>query len=244
VKGCFHHSQPTTGKTVSPPVVEQRDDLLGSTFSISTTGYSFKEQQGTVEPLVTEHEITAIPYYLWANRGPAEMTVWIPYNENAVLPHPDPEPTLASRSRVISSFDTITLAGVNDQYVIPYNQNIPISNYYRWPMDDTIQWVQYIFEKSETVSCVKVYWYDNEPSRMTTWYDDSPWTCCRVPESWELFYLDENSHWQPVVALNEYGTEKYQFNELRFEPVFTRSLRMYVERHETCASGLQEWEVY
>lgn len=224
--------------------VEKRDDLLEGTYVINTTGYSLKENRGSEEPLVNEQEITAIPYYLWANRGPAEMTVWIPYTDDEAIPHPDPEPTLASRSGLISSFDTTTLAGVNDQYVIPYNQNIPISNYYRWPMDDTIQWVQYVFDKPETVSRVSVYWYDNEPSRMITWYDDSPWTCCRVPESWELFYLDKNGRWQPVEALNEYGTEKYQFNELRFEPVATRSLRMYVERHERCASGLQEWEVY
>ncbi len=224
--------------------VEKRDELLDGTYAITTTGYSFKKQQGNNEPLINEQEITAIPYYLWANRGPAGMMVWIPCKENAVIPHPVQELTIASRSRVISSYDTTTLAGVNDQYVIPYNQNIPISNYYRWPMDDTIQWVQYIFDKPETVSSARVYWYDNEPSTMTTYYDHKPWTCCRVPESWELFYLDDNERWQLVKALNEYGTEKYKYNELSFEPVTTSSLRMYVKRHERCASGLQEWEVY
>lgn len=224
--------------------MEERDDLMEGTYVINTTGHSFKEQSGSEETLISEQEITAIPYYLWANRGPAEMTVWIPYTKEAVSPVPVPENTIASRSRVLSSYDTTTLAGVNDQFVIPYNQNIPISNYYRWRMDDTIQWVQYVFDKPETVSSVRVYWYDNEPSRMTTWYDDNPWTCCRVPESWELFFLDGTGQSQPVKALNDYGREKYQFNELRFEPVTTSSLRMYVKRHERCASGLQEWEVY
>ena len=108
-------------------------------------------------------------------------------------------------------------------------------------MNDTIQWVQYLFEEPKKFSSAKAYWYDNEPSRMTTWYDDNPWTCCRVPESWELFYLDTKNEWQPVKALNEYGTKRDVYNEVNFEQVTTTSIRMVVKRHETCASGLQEW---
>jgi len=29
-------------------------------------------------------DFTAIPYYAWANRGPGEMTVWIPNQESAL----------------------------------------------------------------------------------------------------------------------------------------------------------------
>ncbi len=224
--------------------MEKDDDLFDGTYTIGTKGYSYKEQAGNENSVREEQEITAIPYYLWNNRGRSEMTVWIPYTEESVTPLPDPEPTLASTSRLLSSYDTITLSGVNDQYIIPYNQNIPISNYYRWPLKDATGWVQYIFNKPEKVSSVNVYWYDNEPSTMTTYYDHQPWTCCRVPESWSLHYLDNNGKWKAVKALNEYGTEPYKFNELKFEPVTTTSLRMYVKRHEKCAAGLIEWEVY
>jgi uncharacterized protein len=35
------------------------------------------------------HEFTAIPYYAWANRGPGEMTVWIPRTASGLI---EPEP--------------------------------------------------------------------------------------------------------------------------------------------------------
>lgn len=220
------------------------ESLFNGTIVLTTTGKAYKDnnkKNNNDKPVSMDQEVRAIPYYLWANRGSAEMVVWIPFEESAVTPLPELRQTLASRSRIISSYDTITLSGINDQFIIPYNQNIPISNYYRWPMEDTIQWVQYQFDKPETVSSTRVYWYDNEPSKMTTWYNDVPWTCCRVPVSWELFYLDDNKTWQPVVAINDYGTERDMYNELKFEPVITKSVRMIVKRHQTCASGLQEW---
>ena len=45
----------------------------------------------------TREEFTAIPYYAWAHRGRAQMTVWPAREISAV--HPRPEPTLASRSK-------------------------------------------------------------------------------------------------------------------------------------------------
>jgi hypothetical protein len=221
--------------------LEFREDLFDGTLALVTSGYSYKEQQNKQKIKSSKQKITAIPYYLWANRGRSEMAVWIPFQESVVTPTANTLPTLASKSKLISSYDTTTISGINDQLIIPYNQNIPISNYYRWPMNDTTQWVQYLFKEPETLSSAKAYWYDNEPSRMTTWYDDNPWTCCRVPESWELFYLDTKNEWQPVKALNEYGTKRDVYNEVNFEQVSTSSIRMVVKRHETCASGLQEW---
>lgn len=223
--------------------LEPNDAFSDGGFELVTSGYSYMEDRNSNQVFSVQQDIKAIPYYMWANRGPAEMIVWIPYDESTTTPYPDPPPSIASQSTILSSHDTITLSGINDNKIIPYNQNIPISNYYRWPMVDTIQWVQYLFDKDETVSSVEVYWYDNEPSRMTTWYNGMPWTCCRVPDSWEIFYLDNNNDWQPVRALNEYGTMKHTYNRVNFEPVNTKSLKMVVERHETCASGLQEWVV-
>ena len=112
--------------------------LPDGTFSLITTGFGFNEQDQS-EVLRKEQEITAIPYYLWANRGNAEMAVWIPYEESKVTPQPNPAHTIASGSQVLSSYDTTTLSYINDQAIIPYNQNIPMNRYYRWPMEDTIR---------------------------------------------------------------------------------------------------------
>jgi len=40
--------------------------------------YSFAPFRGKLKPI----KITAIPYFAWANRGPSEMTVWIPQAQN------------------------------------------------------------------------------------------------------------------------------------------------------------------
>ena len=223
--------------------LKENHELPYNCYELTTTGSDYKETGNSEKITITEHKVTAIPYYLWANRGPSDMLVWIPSTDSVVSAEPYHAPSIASTSKIISSYDTTTLSSINDRFIIPYHQNIPISNYYRWPMDDKNQWVQYKFKNPETVSSVQVYWYDNEPSTMTTWYNDIPWTCCRVPESWQLFYLTQNGTWKAVKALNEYGTEKYKFNKLRFEPVNTTSLKMTVKRHSTCASGIIEWIV-
>jgi hypothetical protein len=221
----------------------EMDDLDYKYYNITAQGTDFVRSSGEKDVLETKNSLVAIPYYLWANRGLSDMRVWLPRDETAVEPAINYAPSIASNSTVRASFDTTTLALINDRQVLPYNQNIPVTSYYRWPLDEITQWVQYEFEKPETVSSVQVYWYDNEPSRMTTWYDDYPYTCCRVPESWELYYLDPAGKWLAVEALDEFGTEKYTYNKLRFKPVTTSSLKIVAERHETCATGLQEWIV-
>ena len=55
-------------------------------------------------------EATAIPYYSWANRGQGQMEVWIANAKDNV--HPIPYPTLAMRSAVAVSGDTVTPNGV------------------------------------------------------------------------------------------------------------------------------------
>jgi len=211
-------------------------------YSLETTGKAYiEEEDGAVR--AEEQVIKATPYYLWANRGPAGMEVWIPREESAVEPLPFKPATIASLSRVSSSFDTLTLRFINDQEIIPYNQNIPMMRYYRWPLNDTATWVRYDFAVAQSISSTSVYWYDNEPSRMTTWYEGNPYTCCRVPDSWELYYLDSRGAWKPVTAHGKYGTGRDVYNEVDFEPVTTRSVRMVAKRSGSCAAGIQEWVI-
>ncbi len=212
-------------------------------YTLETEGYSYAEKDGA-GVFREEQQVKAIPYYLWANRGPSGMIVWIPYLEEEVQPIPYYPVTIASESSVSSSYDTTTLAFVNDQEIIPYNQNIPMTRYYRWPVSDQELWLQYDFAEREIISSTSVYWYDNEPSRMTTWYDGIPYTCCRVPGSWQLLYLDDTGKWKPVDPVDEYSTERDRYNRVGFSPVSTTSVRLTVKRQPgSCAAGVQEWIV-
>ncbi|MFC6651455.1 glycoside hydrolase family 127 protein [Paenibacillus rhizoplanae] len=60
------------------------EDLLGGAVVIRAAGCRVKEQSwsgglySTTRAVVQPVEVTAIPYYLWGNRGSGEMKVWIP----------------------------------------------------------------------------------------------------------------------------------------------------------------------
>jgi DUF1680 family protein len=64
-----------------------REDLLGKVMEIKAQGAvedmsrwesTLYRESSSVRPQYQDLELTAIPYYAWANRGPGTMRVWIP----------------------------------------------------------------------------------------------------------------------------------------------------------------------
>lgn len=173
--------------------------------------------------------IDLIPYYSWNNRGAGEMMVWLPYNIKSV--HPLPAPTIASKSEVSSNKNTKALIALNDQNE-PSNSIDRKSPYFHWwPDNNQWAWVQYTFEKPETVSSMKVYWFD-----------DGPFGGCRIPDAYELQYRQGNK-WISVTPLSSTTVLKDQWNELSFKPVKTSALRLNVKLSERFSSGIHEWIV-
>ena len=107
-----------------------------------------------------------------------------------------PAPTIANRSRIRASKVTKELPSIKDQEE-PLNSNDHSVSYYNWwPEKDKVEWVEYDFEKSETISKTKVYWYD-----------DGPDGGCRIPDTWEILYLNENI-WTPISSKMKYKVTK------------------------------------
>lgn len=182
------------------------------------------------ELATTPARLTAIPYYAWANRGNGEMAVWLATKPTAA--RLTPAPTLASTSTITASHKTKALMALNDQE-IPKNSNDHDNIYYHWwPKKDTLQWVQYTFAQPATISTAKVYWFD-----------DSPWGGCRVPASWKLMYQMATGGWQAVTTKAPYPVSKDKFDEITFEPVQTRALRLEVQLPKDASSGIIEWSV-
>jgi uncharacterized protein len=173
--------------------------------------------------------IKAIPYCLWANRGSGEMITWIPYELEAA--NPFPAPTIAYLSKKSSSGAKEDLALIADQYE-PKNSNDHSRGYIHWwPEKDTTVWVQYDFQKSETVSKCSVYWFD-----------DGPDGGCRIPSRWRILYK-EGSVWRPVKNISPYTITKDAYDKLGIEPVKTNTLRLEVQLQKEFSSGLHEWVV-
>ena len=206
-----------------------KPDLLNGVTVVTTEA---KSAQRMSDGKINESKelLTAIPYYAWANRGAGEMMVW--FSNKVANTRPLPLKTIAYTSKIEASTKTKALASLNDQ-LEPENSNDHNINYYHWwPKKGLLEWVEYDFQKAETISSSKVYWYD-----------DSPWGGCRVPDSWKLLYKDATGNWVPVKATAPYSITKDKINEVTFEPIQTTALRMEVQLPKEHSSGIYEWTV-
>ena len=145
--------------------------------------------------------------------------------------HPLPAATIAFRSKVRASKITKSLSAVNDQ-IEPSDSNDQSVPYYDWwPAKDTWEWVEYDFEKPVTISKTKVYWFD-----------DGPDGGCRIPDEWEILYLNGNI-WEPVKARSGYKISKDEWNTLSFKPVVTQSVKIKVKLKKDFSAGIYEWVI-
>jgi len=169
------------------------------------------------------HQMVAIPYFAWSNRGQGEMAVWISTEAQkawiAPLP-PDPIGTVRSSCGVQKVW-----TGYNDQnddIRALYDGKDPISSadegylYYRMrPEPGAAGWVEYEFKSPAEVSSTQVYWFDDR-------------RFCRLPKSWRVLYKDGDA-WEPVANVDPYDIAKDKFNSVSFAPVTTTAVRLEVE---------------
>lgn len=201
--------------------------LLEGTEVIKTTGFQTKRTlDGKVE-MLNEESVTLIPYALWNNRGRGQMRVWMPSTSQKTRPLP--APTIAWKSTLKASRMTKTLLAVNDQSEPANSNDQSVMNYNWCPSKDKWEWIQYVFEKPETISKTKVYWFD-----------DGPDGGCRVPDEWEILWLHGNI-WEPVKARNRYNVTKDGWDSLTFEPVLTSTVKIKVKTGKYYSAGIYEW---
>ena len=203
--------------------------LLDGTEVIETSGVQTKRTlDGKVE-MLNEEPLKLIPYALWNNRGAGQMKVWFPMSSHGA--HPLPAPTIANRSRIRASKITKELPSIKDQEE-PLNSNDHSVSYYNWwPEKDKVEWVEYDFEKTETISKTKVYWYD-----------DGPDGGCRIPDTWEILYLNENI-WTPISSKMKYKVTKDGWDSIDFKPVKASAIKLKVKLNKDYSSGIYEWIV-
>lgn len=204
-------------------------DMLNGIDILSThADLTWRDMQGNVQA-DSSREAGLIPYYSWCNRGPGEMMVWLPVEKSSA--HPLPAPTIATLSKVTADKMTNALRAVNDQWVPDSSNDASVLYYHWWPDNNRWAWIQYDFSKPETVSSSKIYWFD-----------DRPYGGCRIPDTWELQYLDKGS-WKPVKAEMAYKTTRNTWDSMRFQPVNTTAMRLRVKLNKEYSSGVYEWAV-
>ena len=178
----------------------------------------------------TEQNFTAIPYYAWANRGKGEMMVWLPRTEASAKP--TAYPTIASSAKVTLSRPPHGGPATAVQDGEEPTASDPGTHFDWWNTRGTMEWVQYTFDKTLTISRSEVFWFD----------DSGTGGGCAVPASWRLLYLD-GGEWKPVENTSPYGIEKGAYNHVAFKPVTTTALRLEVRIQDRISTGIHKWHV-
>jgi hypothetical protein len=195
-------------------------------WKLDPTGLVCKLQPSPAKSAEPEETVTLIPMGAARLRVSAFPTIGDGPGAHEWVSPKDALPAEASHC-----FESDTLTALSDQLVPRNSNDREIPRFTWWPRRGSAEWVQYNFDKPARVGGVAVYWFD-----------DTGRGQCRVPKSWRLTYPDGNG-WRPVNAVGEYGVAKDKFNEVRFEPVSARSLRIEAQLQPDFSAGILEWRL-
>jgi hypothetical protein len=203
---------------------EFRPDLLNGVAVVTGSVQALSRDHDGAPLQEQPHQLVAIPYFAWANRGMGEMQVWLPRlprlaRATPIVP-PAPIATVRSSGGIEKKW-----TGYNDQnddIAAVYDGVNPLrsadeSNLYfrmRPPVGEPA-WVEYDFKRPVSVSTSEVYFADDK-------------RFCKLPVSWRLVYKD-GDEWKPVGAQGAYGVAPDAFNRVAFTPVTTTAVRIEVE---------------
>jgi uncharacterized protein len=188
---------------------------------------AYRLDDGKVETRV--QPFLAIPYYAWANRETSEMSVWFGSTIESTIPVP--QPTLASRSKISALHPQKNLSTVNNLYPPSNSHDREVGNFNWWPRRDTIEWIQYDFDKEVSLSQSRTYWFDDRPEGD-----------CRVPTSWKMFYRSGDL-WIPVNNTSPYEIARDQFCNVSFDKVIVKTVRLEIVLPKDHSSGIYKWLV-
>ena len=214
----------------------RRDDLLGGIVAITAEASVAFEAAWGEPPRSRPHQLTAIPYYAWANRGDGWMDVWLPRTAGTATPLP--APTAGAVAGVSSSAQRPPgeVAALNDR------RSGPDSRFREMPRfilpDEAGGWIQYSWDEPQELDRAAVYWSIDEPHQVY-WGERIRSNLLKLPVSWHLLYQD-GGEWRPVEIHGAYAIHPDKANEVRFHPVTTKALRLEIDPGGT-PCGIQEW---
>lgn len=202
---------------------EFRPELLDGVRVVRGTVDAIQRDSRGVTAPTAPHELVAIPYYAWANRGMGEMAVWMAREPGrAWLPPSPPAPIAAVRTSGGVEKEWTGYNDQNDDLAAIYDGREPLNSadhshrFFRMrPPVGERAWLVYEFETARRVSSSRVYFFDDK-------------RFCRLPDSWRLLYR-EGQDWKPVAAQNAYRVELDTWSTVEFEPVTTTAVRLEVE---------------
>lgn len=208
------------------PLDVLQSDILGGCYTLEGKAKRAScNLDGSIE-VSNADKLTLIPYYLWNNRGPGEMSVWLASSQEYT--QPEPAPTIARKSKITASVKSKSIIAVNDQLLPEHSNDHSLPYLHWWPKKGTEEWVQFNFDETMKISSFKIYWFD-----------DGPHGGCRIPEGWKLEYLAGDS-WKEIEIEGTYTITKDAWDVVQFKAVNADALRVVIDLPEEYSTGLYE----
>jgi uncharacterized protein len=203
------------------------DNLLNGVVTLSAEGTKVNKTGDSVltEPIT----LKAIPYYAWNNRGPSNMLIWMPDTISSATVKPGPSP--ADSAMAFSSAEWAP--GLHDGFDPLYSGDTDKSYFYWWLRKGSEETVEYRFRKPVTLSESSLYWLNMDH------YNGN----YRIPERWDLVYLDKSRNWRPVETSDQYGLKTDCYNTVRFRQVVASAIRIRAKLQKDNSAGILEWRI-
>ena len=203
---------------------EFRPGLLNGVVVIAGSVKAMSRSANGATIVSQPHQLVAIPYFAWANRGMGEMQVWMPRQPALARVTPIAPPPAIARVQSSGGIEK-KWTGYNDQnddIAAVYDGVNPIGSadesnlYFRMrPPVGQPAWIEYQLKQPTTISSSEVYFADDR-------------RFCRLPTSWRVVYRDGTT-WKPVAARTPYRVDANAFNHVEFAPVTTAAVRIEIE---------------
>ena len=242
---CLEGSDQADGKVFNKYILNStkisthfEKDLLNGVLVLEGAAKEL-EQDGEVKDVT----FRAIPYSTWNNRQPQQMEIWIA--NTPAMAVATPQKSIASEAQTFSNRGPIQndapetapvdswAGGVNDQWEPKRSSDTSKPYHYWWLKQGTTEAISYEFAEPTEVSNVQVYWLDFDH------YDGN----FRTPESWSLYYKNEQGEWQEVTDHSPYTVAKDCYNSVDFAPVKTKGLKILAKLQKGESGGILEWKV-
>ncbi|MEM7309926.1 MAG: beta-L-arabinofuranosidase domain-containing protein [Planctomycetota bacterium] len=210
----------------------RRDDLFGG-ITVLTAPAQAVALEGEKRKLA-KHELTAIPYAFWACREPSPMAVWLP-EDPAVAEIPGQIAARLDQLTITASHCSRmhSLAAIYDGVTPPRSSDPTTPRMTFEPRVGSKEWIRYDFDQPRRLDGVRVYFAEDDRDGG-----------CRMPRSWRVYWKD-GERWLPCkpAAGSFWLAAPHDPNEVRIEPVNTKSLRLELQLRPESSVGIFEWEV-
>ena len=201
--------------------------LLGGAMALGFSG-RIPGDGGTFVP----RPIRAIPYALWGNRGPSNLTVWLPESpDGAAL-----DDAVIARAggvtlRASHCYRADDLASILDG-VVPKSSSDPTHPRMTFrPRRGGEEWLELEFEAPRLIERLSVYWVADKAKNGL-----------RAPRSWRVLW-DNGGSWLPCRPTegSSWLTSLDKPVEVSIEPVSTLRLRLELRQRSGYSAGLFAW---